>query len=122
MGKHISPVGWYVGTYLLRFVELEQQGNFEEGNRFLCWENTVLVKAKDKLEAYDKIEAIGKEHDSPYKGGKEAIDVQWIYEGIIEIIAVYDELEDGSELYYSESRRKLKNNKKLIGKKDDFHR
>jgi hypothetical protein len=122
MDKHISPVGWYVGTYLLRFVELEQQGNFEEDNRFLCWENTVLVKAKDKLEAYDKIEAIGKEHDYPYKGGKEAIDVQWIYEGITEIIAVYDELEDGSELYYSESRRKLKNIKKLIGKKDDFHR
>lgn len=80
----------------------------------------MLVKAKDKLEAYDKIEAIGKAHDSPYKGGKEAIDVQWVYEGITEIIAVYDELEDGSELYYSESRRKLRDIKKLIGKRTIF--
>jgi hypothetical protein len=42
-----SPVGWYVGTYQLRFVELADRKKNDPKRRFLCWENTVLVKAKN---------------------------------------------------------------------------
>jgi len=27
--KNILPAGWYVGSYLIRFIELEQNGNFD---------------------------------------------------------------------------------------------
>jgi hypothetical protein len=40
--KNISPVGWYVGSYLLRFVEVEQEGNFDPEERFLPRRHTKL--------------------------------------------------------------------------------
>lgn len=67
--KNISPVGWYVGTYLIRFIELEAQDNDDPDKRFLSWENTVIVKAKDLDEAYDKLVVIAEETTRPYKGG-----------------------------------------------------
>lgn len=119
--KNISPVEWYVGTYLIRFVEIENKTNFEPEERFLSWENTVIVKAKNLDEAYDKIEAIAKLDTKPYKGGPEGVPVQWIYEGITELLPIYEELEDGSEIMWSERNpRKLKNLKKLVITKGDF--
>ena len=38
-----SPVGWYIGSYLLRFVELNEAGNDDPDASFLVWENTVIV-------------------------------------------------------------------------------
>ena len=119
--QNVSPVGWYVGSYLLRFIELEEEGNFDEENRFHSWENTILVKASNLDDAYDKIEQEAKEHTVPYKGGNKGISVQWVYEGITETIPIYDELEHGTEIMYSESSRKLKNLKKLVKKKGQFH-
>ena len=43
--KDISPVGWYVGSYVLRFVELNDSGNSDPDRKFLVWENTVIVRA-----------------------------------------------------------------------------
>jgi len=36
--KNLSPFGWYVGSYLLRFIELNQDGNFDDEKQFLTWE------------------------------------------------------------------------------------
>lgn len=118
--KNVSPVGWYVGSYLLRFIELEEHGNYDEENRFLSWENTILVQATDLDDAYDQIEKIAVEHTEPYKGGDKGVPVQWIFEGITEILPIYDEIEHGSEIMFSESTKKLKNLKKLIKKKGEF--
>ena len=120
--KNLSPFGWYVGSYLLRFIELNQDGNFDDEKQFLTWENTRLVKANDLNDAFDKLEKLAKEETEPYKGGPDGVDVQWVYEGITDILPVYDELEHGAELFFSESKRKLKTIKKLVGKKKDFHR
>jgi len=120
--KNLSPFGWYVGSYLLRFIELNQDGNFDDEKQFLTWENTRLVKANDLNDAFDKLEKLAKEETEPYKGGPGGVDVQWVYEGITDILPVYDELEHGAELFFSESKRKLKTIKKLVGKKKDFHR
>jgi len=62
-----SPVGWYVGSYVLRFIELAEKGNFDPERRFLAWENTVLVQASDLDDAYDKIAAIAQRSTEPYK-------------------------------------------------------
>ena len=119
--KNISPVGWYVGAYLLRFIELEDKDNFDPERRFLSWENTVIVKAKNLDEAYKKIEKIGKSDTKSYKGGPEGVPVKWIYEGITELLPIYEELEDGSEIMWGERKpRKLKNLKKLVYKLADF--
>ena len=113
--KNVSSVGWYVGSYLIRFVELEEQGNYDLERRFHSWENTVLVKAKNLEEAFEKIEKIAKSDTEPYKGGPQGVPVQWIYEGITELLPIYEELEDGAEIMWCERKpRKLKNLKKLV--------
>lgn len=107
--RSISPVGWYVGTYQIRFVELARGGTDDPERRFLVWENTVLVRASSLEEAYDKVEAIGMAATEPYQGGPEGVDVQWVYEGVIDLLPVYEELEDGAEILWAERSKKLGN-------------
>jgi hypothetical protein len=107
--KNISPVGWYIGTYLIRFIELNEDGNDDLEKRFHSWESTVIVKANSMEEAFNKIEGIAKEEEEPYKGGPNGIPVQWVYEGITELLPIYEELADGAEVMWGEHKpRKLK--------------
>jgi hypothetical protein len=119
--KNVSPVGWYIGTYLLRFTEVGYKKNNSPEERFTSWENTVIVKAKDMNEAYAKIAKIGKSHTKPYKGGPNGIPVQWMFEGLTELLPIYDALEDGAEVIWAEhGPRKLKNLKKIVRARDEF--
>jgi hypothetical protein len=119
--KNISPVGWYVGSYLMRFIELEEENNYDLEARFTAWENTVIVQASNLDEAYDKIVQIGISESEPYKGGPEGIPVKWVFEGITELLPIYEELEDGSEIMWREHNpKKLKNLKKCIREKYEF--
>jgi hypothetical protein len=102
--RNRSPIGWYFGSYLLRFVELNLRGNDSLTRRFLSWENTVLVKAKDLDHAFDKVTKIGRGHTAPYKGGPDGVPVRWIFEGITELLPVYEEIEDGSEIMWTERK------------------
>lgn len=104
----ISPVGWYLATYQLRFIELAHTANNDPERRFLIWENTILVKASGIDEAYDKAVTFGLENTSPYKGGPAGVDVQWVFEGIIDLLPIYEELGDGSEVAWGEYKRALK--------------
>jgi hypothetical protein len=119
--KNISPVGWYVASYLIRFIELNDENNGDLEKRFLSWENTVIISASNLDEAYSKAVKVAMETTEPYKGGPDGIPVQWVFEGITELLPIYEELEDGSEIMWAEhAPRKLKNLRKLVRKKGDF--
>ena len=119
--KNISPCGWYVGSYLLRFIELAEDGNEDPERRFATWENTVLVKANGLDEAYDKVVKVAMENTGPYKGGPDGIDVEWVFEGVTDLLPVYEELEDGVEIMWANhAPRKLKNIRKHARKKGEF--
>ena len=119
--RNISPVGWYIGSYLSRFIELEATTNDDLEARFPTWENTVIVKAKSLGEAYDKVEAIGLEHAETYEGGDERIPVQWEYLGLTDLLPIYENLEDGAEVMWSPRHpRKLKNLMTLVRQKQEF--
>ncbi len=108
-------VNWYLCSYLLRFIELQNQYNFDEEQRFISWENTIIVQASSILEAYDKTECIAKEYSQSYKGGEQSIDVQWDFVGITEVLPIYEELKDGAEIAWTERKaRKIKNLRRLI--------
>lgn len=108
--KNISPVGWYLGSYLLRFIELQDEDRNDPEARFLSWENTVLVRAKSIEAAYTKVERIGKQSSKPYKGGPNGVPVQWEYLGITSVLPIYEEIADGAEVAWTErAPRKLKN-------------
>ena len=115
MDKNISPVGWYIGTYLARFIEVEDENNNDPEARFATWENTVIVKALTLEEAFEKVETIGLEHAEPYKGNETGIPVQWEYLGIIDLLPIYEELGDGSEVMWTSNHpKKLKNLKSMV--------
>ena len=119
--KNISPVGWYVGSYIIRFIELNESGNDDLEKRFLAWENTRIIKASNLDEAYDKLVKEAQLETNPYKGGKKSVPVQWVFEGVTELLPIYDELEDGSEIMYRKHNpTKLKNLRKIIRKKNEF--
>jgi hypothetical protein len=100
--RDTSPVGWYVGSYLLRFVELNAQTNDDLDSEFLAWENTILVRAESFDEAYKKVEAHARLDTEPYKGGEEGVPVQWVFEGITDLLPIYEALEDGAEIMWAE--------------------
>ena len=103
-----SPVGWYIGSYLSRFIVLGEERNDDQERRFTVWVNTVLVQAENLEEAHDKVVAIGKEHAEPYKNGRSQ-DVQWAFEGLSDLLPVYEKIEDGCEVMWAEYTKKLKN-------------
>ena len=107
--KNKSPVDWYVGSFLMRFIELENNNNDDLEEQFLAWENTVIVEAKSMDEAYNKISKIAEQDMKPYKGGDKGVPVQWVFEGITELLPIYEKLEDGSEIMWTEHpKEKLK--------------
>ena len=119
--KNVSPVGWYVGTYQLRFIELAHDFNEDPNHKFLCWKNTVLVRADNLDQAYNKVVAAGMLGTAPYKGGPAGeVDVQWVFEGVIDLLPIYEELEDGAEIMWSESTKMLKTMRKAVCSKEDF--
>jgi Domain of unknown function (DUF4288) len=99
-----APLGWYVGSYLLRFVEVADKRKDSPKRRFLCWENTVIVKARDIGHAFDKVSAEAKKHTRPYKGGSGGIRVRWLFEGISELLPIYERLGDGAEIMWMAHR------------------
>ena len=119
--KNVSPTGWYVGSYVQRFVELAEPGRDDSEKKFASWENTVLVRASSFDEAYEKLVAVGMENSTPYKGGPTGIDVQWIFEGVTELLPVYEELTDGCEIMWANHRpKKLKNIRSRVKRKEEL--
>ncbi|WP_018016480.1 DUF4288 domain-containing protein [Teredinibacter turnerae] len=119
--KNLSPVGWYVGSYLIRFIELNEEGNEDLENRFLTWENTIIVKASNLEEAYDKIVKVANDGTEPYEGGPDGVPVQWVLEGVTSLLPIYEELEDGAEIMWAEHNpKKLKNIRKMVTSKEGF--
>ncbi len=119
--KNISPVGWYLGSYLLRFVELDDRDNGNLEKEFSAWENTVIVKAQNIDEAYDKVVKIAKEASEPYSAGAKGLPVQWLFEGVTELLPIYEDLTDGAEIAWTDcGDLKLKELRKRIRKCDEF--
>jgi hypothetical protein len=119
-----SPVGWYVASYLLRFVEIKDERKDNARRKFLSWENTVLVKARSLEHAYAKVTKIGRAKTRPYRGGPKGIPVRWVYEGVTDLLPVYEKLRDGAEIMWTERtprtvktlRALVKSKKALLGR------
>ena len=121
--KNASPVGWYFGSYLLRFVELRDVQRKNPERRFASWENTVIVKADTLESAYSKIEKIDKAESKPYRGGLNGIRVRWEYLGVTELVPIQEELKDGAEIAWTERKpRTLRVLKSLVRSKHQLKR
>src|SRR4051812_14682412 len=110
--KNRSPHGWWLASYVERLEYYDEDAS-KPDRRCLAWENTILIKAADREQAYRKAVAMGRLVD-----GSEAWDAStgrkgcWRYEGLTSLLPIYDALEDGSEILWIEhagkSVRKVK--------------
>jgi hypothetical protein len=119
--KNRSPYGWWIASYLQR---LEYAGEDRRNltRRCLAWENTILLKARNRQEAWRKAIRLGKrglpsevrEVGSDRKGF-------WLFEGLTSLLPVYESLEDGAELMWAEhSGRSVKSVRALVKAKHEL--
>jgi len=101
-----SPYGWWVASYIQRF-EYKGQPRMAATARCLAWENMILIRAKSRELAYTKAIRFAKEAsprrwnlfgDPPGRLGR------WVFEGLTSLTPIYDPLEDGSEIIWTEHR------------------
>ena len=83
-----SPTGWWVAGLLER---LSLDGKIE------YWNNYRLVRAVHWREAFQRARAQG---NSDCDAGRRAFSGETIFLGITDLLPIYDELEDGAELWW----------------------
>ncbi len=100
--RNISPYGWWIASYLERF-EFRDENNSNLNRRCTAWENTIIIKARNREEAFHKAEKIGRLgcDDKGYltTDGRPCV---WRYEGLTSLLPIYEELEDGAEILWKE--------------------
>jgi hypothetical protein len=110
--------GWWVASYIERF-EYFDENRRNLNRRCLAWENTILVKARNREEAWRRAVAHGKLSE-----GSEAYDSDtgrrgaWRFEGLTSLLPIYDRLEHGAELIWVEHHgRSVRRIRSLVRKK-----
>src|SRR5690242_3647961 len=90
------------GWWIFREVEFwvsRRQKKLSPTSRCLVWENTRLIRAKNREAAYQKALRLGREtHPSKTNGG------EWRFAGISMLLPVYEDIEDGAEILWVERR------------------
>lgn len=121
-----SHSGWWWASYLVRF-EYYDEKRKNLSRRCLAWENTILIKASTREQAFRKAVRQGKLME-----GMEAWDEgsgrkgAWLFEGLTSLLPIYQPLADGMELFWVEHAgrtvrkiRALVKNKKNLEVFDD---
>lgn len=119
--RNRSPYGWWIGMYIQRF-EFSDEDRRNSKRRCLAHENTVLIVAKDREEAYKKLLALGSAAE-----GIECVDTSngqrgfWRFEGPTELLPIHDKIEDGAEVMWTTHRnRSVKSIRALVRKKEEL--
>ena len=104
--RNRSPYGWWVASYILRF-EFKNKTPTSQNARCVAWENTILVRAKNREIAYRKAIAFSKK-SSPSRwtrhGNPPGRLARWVSEGLTSLLPIYEQIEDGSEILWTEHR------------------
>lgn len=106
--KNKSSVGWYVASLLHR-LEWFDEDTDNLNRRCLAWENQILIKANDPEEAYAKAVEHGNRHERSgemWKSDDEEQKGRWQFEGLTSLLPIYDELEDGAEITWTEHEKR----------------
>ena len=101
--RNKSPYGWWLAICLERF-EFYDEDKSNSNRRCIAWENTILIEAENRKEAYSKAIENGKVSDgseADYNGRKG----KWIFEELTSLIPIYEELGDGAEILWDEHKK-----------------
>ena len=118
--RNRSPVGWYVATYIERF-EFEGEDKKNPRRRCRAWESMILVKASTPEQAYRRaLRHVAGSEDPSWTNGRGERG-RLIFEGLTELVPVYDPLEDGSEICWTDHQNfSVQRIKGMIKKKEEL--
>jgi Domain of unknown function (DUF4288) len=113
--------GWCLASYIERF-EYFDENKSNNARRCLAWENTVLIRARSREQAYRKAVALGRQSNGNAGWNSETKRRgAWRFEGLTELLPVYEELTDGAEILWKEhENRTVKTIKSLVKRKRDL--
>ena len=91
---------WYI-VEIIEKCEPVNRIESQELRRVTTWGNHHLIKANSPEEAYEKAIKIGKEGE--YKFFNEnKVEMEWIFVGIADLIPIYEDIEDGAEIMWTD--------------------
>jgi hypothetical protein len=90
----LSPFAWYIGELVMEITVSGATSN-------VVHRNMVLIKAIDSQEAYEKAMQMGLKAETSYQNPEDQL-VRITFRGISKLDAMYEEIEDGSELTFEE--------------------
>ncbi len=119
--KNVSPVGWYVASYLERF-EFPDEDQSNADRKCRAWENTIIVKAANPQEAYEKVIAQATmTQDTEWTRGDGQKGGHLRFEGLSSLLPIYDEIEDGAEIMWRDFKNhKVKTIKNMVRPKAEL--
>jgi hypothetical protein len=93
--RNRNHTGWWIFCEVEQWVS-KRQKRLSSKSRCLVWENTRLIRAKSREEAYRKALKLGRlGHPSKTNGG------EWRFAGISMLLPVYQKIEDGAEVLWT---------------------
>jgi len=94
--RNRNHTGWWIYAEVEYWVSTRQK-KLLPGSRCLVWENTRLIRANDRNDAYRKaLKRSNAGYPSKTRGG------EWRFAGISMLLPVYDDLADGVELLWDD--------------------
>lgn len=118
--RNKSPYGWWVAILVER-LELKGEDRKNLNRRCTFDENIHLIKAKDRDEAYQKAMNLGKVGHNLKMTFEDGTKGGWVFEGVSELLPIYDELEDGAEILWTRHFSKaVKTAKAMVRKKSEL--
>jgi len=86
---------WYIAEILEECVSKKP----DETNN-VVWGNYHLIQAKSISEAYEKAVKIGKEGEFEFTNENNK-EMRWVFLGIGELLPIYEDIEDGAEIMWT---------------------
>jgi hypothetical protein len=117
----VSQYGWYVAIIVQRF-DYYWQKTTNPNRRCEVWENTCLIKARSRNEAYRKAMALGRAGD-----GIECVEQDkrrrkgvWRFVGLANLLPVYEKIEDGCEILWTRHSCTAKTAQRMVRRKREL--
>ena len=95
--RNRSHAGWWIFREVQQWIS-NRQKKLTPRSRCLVWENTRLIKAKNRDEAYRKALRLAKVGD-----GSKTESGYWRHVGISLLLPIYEDIEDGAEILWEEN-------------------
>jgi Domain of unknown function (DUF4288) len=91
---------WYI-VQIIEKCEPVDRNEKQDLRRVTTWGNHHLIKANSPEKAFDKAVKLGKKAEYKFIN-TDKIEMEWIFVGIGELLPIYEDIEDGAELMWTD--------------------